>query len=970
MTSARLTLALLSLLLAGSLSAQQETGIVDASGVRLPPSTEVAERSVYIVQLAAPSAAEQYAKLARQTGSSAKAKDTGAPRFDKNNALVQQHTGKILTEQQKILSAAGSGTRMVYSYTVGLNGFAAEMSKAQAQKLERMDDVLRVWKDEVRPLATTDSLNFLNLFDASGGLRSERGLDGDGLVIGFVDSGVAPEHPALQETREADQPRLCRSSWAESTVLGQWLCRRYDTAPEVLAFDEPEGWNGVCQTGERFEETDCNNKLIGARWYIDGAEATGPIDTGELRSARDVDGHGTHTATTGAGNRTTASIFGTLIGGLEGVAPKARVAVYKACWLRPGSTRASCNTSDLMHAIDEAVADGVDIINYSVGSTMREVTAPDDLALLAAAKAGVLAVVAAGNEGPALATIGSPASAPWVLTAAASTRTGSTFGEGFDIDSPPSIAGRRMIRESAFSPALADRDPIEGSLVLADDGDTSLPGGQPGVASDGCQPLINSSEMSGNIALLQRSGCLFTDMVRNAEDAGAIAALIYNIGGDAVLMTGETGLVDIPALMIGQADGNLILAELDAGNDVTVTLEKSLRFETAADGNLMATFSSRGPGYLGDVIKPDVTAPGVNIVAGFTPDAVNAVAGENFAYLSGTSMSAPHIAGVAALLKQAHPNWSPAALKSSLMTTARQDVALPNTTAPPNPFDFGAGHIDANSAFDPGLIYDIGNDEYDDLLSGDLAADEFNLPSIAVSRLAASETVTRRVTNVDDTAASYTVEISAPPGIGVGVNPASLSLMPGETGSYNVTIDYQSGPLDLWRFGSITWSGDEHEVYSPLAVRPASISAPEQINGVGGMGSTTFSVTFGYDGAYTPRVHGLNLPFLANQNEPFPRPSTTTRPKPLRGAAAAASPNMYVSSAQTPCSRASRCLMRLLTVATTWTCTSTTVARRAQCAKPNRSQKAARRHLRNRSICSAPAPACTAFTCMASRPIR
>ncbi len=133
-----------------------------------------------------------------------------------------------------------------------------------------------VWEDEVRPLATSHSPTFLGLFDADNGLRSVEGLDGDGVVIGIIDSGVAPEHPALQDTREADKPRACRSSWGETTILGKWLCRRYKKLPGVLAFEPPEGWNGDCIGGDRFAPTDCNNKLIGARWYINGRARDGP----------------------------------------------------------------------------------------------------------------------------------------------------------------------------------------------------------------------------------------------------------------------------------------------------------------------------------------------------------------------------------------------------------------------------------------------------------------------------------------------------------------------------------------------------------------------------------------------------------------------------------------------------------------------------------------------------------------------
>ncbi len=859
-------LVLLCSLLAVSTGVAAGSVLRDASEVpvRLAGEDQPGDTRVYIVQLASPSAADQHAKLATPV---ATAPAAAAPRvrIDRNSPSVRAYVAQLENEQDRVLSRAGPGTRKIYSYRYGLNGFAARMTASQAQKLEHLPEVMNVWEDEVRPMATRFSPSFLGLFDPDNGLRSVEGLDGDGVVIGVIDSGITPEHPALQATREADRPRACRSSWGETTLLGRWLCRRYRRAPDVVVFEAPEDWSGACVAGERFAETDCNNKLIGARWFIAGALETGPIDEDEIRSPRDADGHGTHTATTAAGNRASASIFGTLIGDIEGIAPKARVAAYKACWLRPGATRASCNTSDLANAIDAAVGDGVDIISYSVGSSLARTTAPDDIALLAAAKAGVLAVVAAGNEGPNLGTIGSPAGGPWVITAAASSREGESNEEAMEITAPPGIAGRYAVREALFTPPLEDVDPIESSLVLVDDDDTSLDSGATGSEADACQALVNGDEVNGKIAFIQRTGCRFDTMVQNAADAGAVAALVYNIAGDPIVMHGESGLSDIPALMIGQADANLILAEFDAGNEVTAILEKGFLLTSTDAGNRMATFSARGPAPIPDVLKPDVTAPGINILAGFSPDSAYSTPGENFAYLSGTSMATPHVAGTAALLRQAHPDWSPAAIKSALMTTARQDVTSSTGVGNANPFDFGSGHIVPNSALNPGLVYDITNDEFDAYFA-DMAneARNLNLPSITMSALASSQTVTRRVTNVSDEAGAYSVEISPPPGMRVDVVPNSLSLSPGESASFDVTAIYESGPLDLWRFGSLTWRSEDHAVFSPVAVKPTSILAPREITTFGGTGAQSFDVEFGYSGAYSAGVHGLNLPLVLN----------------------------------------------------------------------------------------------------------
>ncbi len=833
-------------------------------------------RKVYIVQLAEPAAVSYVAAQAPGVAG----KPAGPARFDSRSALVQNYAGKLAAEQARVLAKAGPGATQLYSYRYSLNGFAAVMTPAQAGKLDSLPEVVNVWEDEIRPLTTNFSPEFLELYDADNGLRGAEGLDGDGVVIGVIDSGIVPEHPALADRREAPQPRLCRTTWGENSLLGRWLCRRFRRLPDVVLFEAPEDWNGSCEAGPQFAADACNNKMIGARFYVDGARNSGPIDSGEIFSARDVDGHGTHTATTAAGNRADASIYGTFMGRVEGMAPRARIAAYKACWLRPGTTRSSCNTSDLALAIDDAVADGVDIINYSVGSSMRDTTAPDDVALMAATKAGVLAVVAAGNDGPNLATLGSPAGAPWVLTAAASSRDGQHSLEAVEITAPTSLAGKYAVREAAFSEPLADAGPIDAELVLADDGDDTLANGSAGTTFDACEPLVNDDEIDGKVAFIQRGGCTFDVKVENAEDAGAIAALIFNVAGDPIVMTGsnESG---IPALMIGQADGNRILAELDDNKAVQIVLDKSLFLTVEDSGNVMGGFSSRGPAPIQDVLKPDVTAPGINILAGFTPDAANSVQGENYAFLTGTSMSTPHVAGVAALLKQAHPDWSPAALKSALMTTAYQEVDKEDGATPANPFDFGAGHIAPNSANRPGLVYDASADDYDAFACGidspgvdtvrcdeleaagrSFAPTAFNQPSIAVARLTASATVNRRVTNVGEDTAAYSANVVAPPGILVRVEPASLSLAPGESAEFTVTFDYDSGPLDTWRFGSLTWTSDEHSVRSPLAVRPASLVAPAEVVGAGSDGTLVFPVTFGYDGSYEARVHGLRPPLV------------------------------------------------------------------------------------------------------------
>ena len=882
MSPSKLVILLAALIAAVSAFGDDVSPLVDAGpgfGIRVADDGDPAAPKTYIVQLREPAAAEVASRMAAAT--LVPDPSSRRPKFDRNSAFAASYTTKLREKHDRLLAGTGAGVQKLYSYVYGMNGFAARMTAAQAHKLALRDDVLHVWQDEIRPLTTNFSAEFLELFDGTDGLRGD--LNGEDIVIGFIDSGIYPEHPALTDMQQADRPRACQGAWAENTLLGIWLCRRYTRLEDRLVYEPPEDWNGACEAGQQFEETACNNKLIGARFFIEGAQSTGPIDPGEIRSPRDVDGHGTHTATTAAGNRVNASIFGSRIATIEGLAPRARVAAYKACWLRPGDQRASCNTSDLARAVDAAVADGVDIINYSVGGTLLTVTAADDVALLAAARAGVVSVVSAGNDGPNLRTIGSPAGSPWVITVGASTRDGQTSVEAMQVQSPAGLAGKYASLEANFTPPLEDVDPLEASVILADDDDTTLEDGGEGTTSDGCQALVNTLRMEGNIALLQRGGCDFDVKIANAEDAGAIAAIVYNIAGDPFVMNGSNELSDIPAIMIGQADGNRFIEEIDAGSEIVAVLEKGLFLTESETGNIMADFSSRGPGPVRSILKPDLTAPGVNILAGITPDAVNSTPGEEYGYLSGTSMSTPHVSAMVALLKQARPGWSPAAIRSALMTSARQSLNQADGETPANPFDFGAGHIVPNAARDPGLLYDAGVEDYDAFACGagldavsqercdELASrgfsfepEDLNQASIAVDQVTSATTLRREVSNPTGDARTFTASVEPPAGMTVAVDPPAVSLPAFGSAEYEITLRYESGPLDLWRFGSLTWSNDDTDARSPIAVRPVTLSAPGELTSFGGTGSGAFDVDFGYTGSYEARVHGLRLPRIIN----------------------------------------------------------------------------------------------------------
>jgi hypothetical protein len=341
--------------------------------------------------------------------------------------------------------------------------------------------------------------------------------------------------------------------------------------------------------------------------------------------------------------------------------------------------------------------------------------------------------------------------------------------------------------------------------------------------------------------------------------------------------------VNIPALMIGQADGQLLRERLVDEDPVEVTLDSRVFLTVRDQGNQMQGFSARGPSvWAPDVLKPDLTAPGMDILAGHTPDVANNVQGERFQYLSGTSMAVPHVAGVAALLKQAHPDWSPAALRSALVTTARQDIRKEDNSTAADPFDFGGGHMVANLAVKPGLVYDAGTSDYDAFLCGrgeprlavdcealesagfPTGASDLNQPSIAINELVSSQVVRRRVTNVGD-AGQFTASVDAPTTIDVEVTPSVLTLGAGESADVEIRLATDGTTFDAWQFGALTWTGDDSVVRSPLAIRALSFAAPVVVRGEGGAGSAGVDFRVGYSGSYQAVLSGLEA---SGQSQP------------------------------------------------------------------------------------------------------
>ncbi|MDW3216097.1 MAG: S8 family serine peptidase [Ilumatobacteraceae bacterium] len=761
-----------------------------------------------------------------------------------NSKAAKKKGAAIARGHAKTLERAGvDANRKVQSFTNAVNGFSAVMSHDEAVAVALQKGVAFVAPDELRQLTTDESADFLGLDDAGG--IYDLGYDGDGVVVGVIDSGIWPEHPSVADDGSYSAPPI---SLSEVT----------DDQGNVFPACDFGGGDDHLADGLTDDAFSCNNKLIGARHMMPTYLALSGLTDVEYDSARDEDGHGTHTATTAAGNAdVAASVFGVDRGSVTGVAPRAHVVAYKALGTLGGYG------SDLAGAIDQAVADGVDVINYSIGSTSFAI-GPDDVAFMFAADAGVHVATSAGNSGPDAATLGSPSSVPWLTTVGASTHS-RTFEGSVTLGDGASYFGASITGGTDEAP-LVDAEDLGNPLCLLGEG--------------------FSEDVAGKIVLCQRGAVARIDKSLAVYEAGGAGMVLFNT------FDADSEVTDnhwVPSVHINFTDGSAVKTYIDDEGAAAVA-EIGAGEYTTIDAPWMAAFSSRGENLLSsDIIKPDVTAPGVNILAGNTPTPTAGAPGQLYQSISGTSMSSPHVAGLMALIDQAHPDWSPAAVKSALMTTAYTDVLKEDGATPADPFDMGAGHVDPsgaawaeNSLFNPGIVYDAGLFEYAgyscgaDLgifSSGDCAflegvgvpsdPSDFNQASIGIGELAGSQTVVRTISNVSGRALKFAAEVDAPAGYSVTVSPAIIHVPAKKSATFQITITNDSAPVGEWAFGSMTLveqtrgKGKAYSARSPIAVRGVTLAAPSEVSGTIAAGGTSFDIDFGYTGSYTAAAHGL-----------------------------------------------------------------------------------------------------------------
>lgn len=803
----------------------------------VPVAAREAESSVYVVIMAAAPVVAYDGDVAGLPAT----KPGKGEKVNPNSAHVKQYEKFLEREHNQALEAVGvSPSTKLHDYTISLNGFAVQLTPEQVDDMARQPGVALVLPDVMRYPTTDSAPTFLGLTDPAGPWA--RGYTGEGIVVGVIDTGIWPEHPSFADDGTYSAP-----------PTGPLPCEFGNTAHNPA--DAP---------------FTCNNKLIGARQMLATYRAVIGAEPYEYDSARDDNSHGSHTASTAAGNAgVEASILGIPRGTISGIAPRAHVIAYKGLGSLGGFT------SDLAAAIDQAVADGVDVINYSIGGGAAGPGA-DEIAFLFAADAGVFVATSAGNSGPGPATVGNPGTMPWITTVGASTQ--SRFFEG------TVELGNGQVYSGASITAGTDWLPLV---------DATAAGNELCVAGAWADPSL----VAGKIVLCKRGVTARAEKSLAVYQAGGAGMVMYNITDDDTLAT-DTHWV--PSVHMDLTPGLAIKDYIAAsGGTATAKINGGVVSEWPFAPS-MTIFSSRGPNPVaGDIIKPDITAPGTQILAGYSPtpyDYYN-LPGQLFGAIQGTSMSSPIVAGTYALIKQAHPDWSPAMARSAIMTTADRNVRDNDRVSPADPFDYGAGHLDLSgkankgSAFEPGLAYDAGLLDYFGFLcdefpaifanpgatcatleSAGIPTQAYNLnyPSIGIADLAGSQTVRRTVISVAKEGGNrtYHAAVEAPPGYNVTVTPASLTLKQGQSATYEVTITNVGAPSGEWRFGALTWSEKtgHYDVYSPIAVKGVPFSAPAEITAAGESGTASFAVGFGYTGFYAAAAHGLEPAIVTSDN--------------------------------------------------------------------------------------------------------
>ena len=823
----------LSALLTLGLSPLASADPSDGPEVALPIPTDASTENEYIVTLAdAPIAAYEGDVVGYDATQPVDGEDV-----DVDSADAKRYRSYLRKRQDTV--AARIGSTPDERYEVGLNAFTADITGAQAATLARTDGVVSVHRDRLRRMPDDKkSVDFLGL-SGSDGVWSKLGGPEDagrGVVVGVIDTGIWPESASFDGEPLQTSSRKTRHGGAPFVPT---------RSGETITMTKSDGatFTGRCQPGEGFTVDDCNTKIVGARYFGDTWLARVPAnERDDVVSPRDGEGHGSHTSSIAVGNHGVRAVVDDRdFGRISGVAPAAKIAAYKAVWQAKDPADSGAYDSDVLAAIDAAIGDGVDVINFSI-SAADDPTSPVQLAFLAAASAGIFVATSAGNSGPGASTVQS--TSPWVTTVGAHTIA-------------PYYGTVRLGNGQAYAGISTTVDEQVGPARLVNGADVKAAGATVENANVCAAKSLDPAKTAEKIVVCVRGVVDRTVKSAEVERAGGVGMVLINLTANTL----DADLHSVPTVHVDPPASTKITEYAKDTPGATATLTEGNETSTELAYPQIATFSARGPslGTGGDTLKPDLVAPGVSILGATAPLGDD---GRDFGFLSGTSESAPQVAGLAALWFGAgvRPTWSPMNIKSALMTTAA-DLIDGSGRKVTDPFAQGAGRVVPERMFSPGLVYPAGERDWWAYLAGldpksdskDKAIDpsDYNSPSIAIGRLVGKQTVTRRVTAV--AAGRYRVTVRVP-GVDVDVSPSVLDFShPGQTRTFRVTFTATTASYNKAATGFLTWKGRRGAVRIPVAVTPRAL----EVAGTGPSGQVRFRVTPAATGPFTAVASGL-----------------------------------------------------------------------------------------------------------------
>ncbi len=739
--------------------------------------------------------------------------DPPVTQIEDKNQDRQQHKNRLAQQHRAVWQSVFGNKAAVsfrHEYFYASNGFAATLTPGQAHALRAHPEVRSVMPRTYSRLLTDAGPRWIGADNVWNGQVYAGASRGEGVIIGVIDSGIKPDHPSFAE--EASD------GYRHSNPYGEF--------------------KGLCATGQAV----CNGKLVGIYDFTD--EGTLGVDS---------NGHGTHVASTAAGNPLVRDYQGFTYA-VSGVAPRAHIISYKACVKdnpnTPEENDDVCFSDDLLAAIDRAVADGVDIINYSIGGSVpcspwnnpglpycgQYGSDGEAQAMLNARLAGVLSVVAAGNDGPGEATVNYPGIAPWVLTVGNLThdrRVASKLQNfsGGDITMPEFLEGvsltegigpRRIVHARDYGNALCGT----GEPELK----TGCNPGDPDALTGSSNPFAPGT-FDGEIVVCDRGSYGRVEKGFNVKQAGAGGYVLANTSGQAESIVADAHC--LPATHVGNQAGNLLRNWLASGSNHQAQIQGQTLEYNDANGDIMNASSSRGPVEIVyatasaaaetrhpvNYMKPDIAAPGTSILAASAFD-------NGLRSLTGTSMATPHVAGAAALIKSAHPDFGPSELISALMLSAQSGtVRKEDKATPAQAHDRGAGRARVDTAIDVPLMLLETQDGFNNGNPQNGGQPEsMNLPVLYSRNCDGSCQFIRRFTNRSDRSLTFQASIEKDNGLGITVDPAGFTLAPGQTQVVTITVDTSAGDV-LGRWSEAVVAFEPSDETFKTARLPVSVYA-------------------------------------------------------------------------------------------------------------------------------------------------